>query len=44
MPNKYIQRYQIDSLRNEIVLPNCLQQHEITENQLTNLTGIPNTE
>ena len=37
------QSHQPESLRNEIPLPYYLQQLEITKNQITNFTQIPNT-
>ena len=34
--------YQPIQMQNEIPLPDYLQQHEITKNQLTNISQIPN--
>ena len=37
------QVYQSDSIKKMFPLPYYFQQHEITKNQLTNFTQIPNT-
>ena len=37
------QNYQPNQMQNGIPLPYYLQQHEITKNQVTNFSQIPNT-